>query len=61
MSSLLHSCETWVVYRRHLKILERFHQRCLRSVLEIQWKSHTPDIVARQRAISLCGSNSTQA
>ena len=29
LTCLLYSCETWVVYRRHLKQLERFHQRCL--------------------------------
>ena len=33
LTCLLYSCETWVVYRRHLKQLERFHQRCLRSIL----------------------------
>ena len=33
LACLLYSCETWVVYRRHLKQLERFHQRCLRSSL----------------------------
>ena len=26
LTCLLYSCETWVVYRRHLKQLERFHQ-----------------------------------
>ena len=35
LTCLLYSCETWVVYRRHLKQLERFHQRCLRSILGI--------------------------
>ena len=26
LTCLLYSCETWVVYRRHLKQLERFHR-----------------------------------
>ena len=37
LSSLLYGCETWTVYRRHLKQLERFHQRALRSILGIWW------------------------
>ena len=37
-SSLLHDCETWTVYRRHLKQLKKFHQRVLRSILGIQWQ-----------------------
>ena len=38
LSSLLYGCETWTVYRRHLKQLERFHQRALRSILGIRWQ-----------------------
>ena len=38
LSSLLYGCETWTVCRRHLKQLERFHQRALRSNLEIWWQ-----------------------
>ena len=43
LTCLLYSCETWVVYRRHLKQLERFRLRCLRSILGIHWTTHTPD------------------
>ena len=42
VTCLLYSCETWVIYRRHLKSLERFHQRCLRSILGIHWTTYTP-------------------
>ena len=37
LSSLLFSCETWAVYRRNLKKLERFHQRALHSILGVRW------------------------
>ena len=50
LTCLLYSCETWVVYRRHLKQLERFHQRCLRSILGIHWITHTPDTEVLEKA-----------
>ena len=50
LTYLLYSCETWVVYRRHLKQLERFHQRCLRSILGIHWITHTPDTEVLEKA-----------
>ena len=50
VTCLLYSCETWVVYRRHLKQLERFHQRCLRSILGIHWITHTPDTEVLEKA-----------
>ena len=43
LSSLLYSSETWTVHHRHLKLLERFHQNCLRRVLNVKWQSMTPD------------------
>ena len=36
--TLLYSCETWTLYRKDLKRLERFHQRKLRSILRISWE-----------------------
>ena len=50
LTCLLYSCETWVVCRRHLKHLERFHQSCLRSILGIHWISHTPDTEVLDKA-----------
>ena len=33
ISILLYDCGTWIpVYRRHIKILEAFHMRCLKSI-----------------------------
>ena len=43
LTSLLYSCETWSTYVRHIKTLERFHQKCLRHILKINWQSFTSD------------------
>ena len=37
LSALLYGCESWTLYRRHIKLLEQFHQRCLRSISNIKW------------------------
>ncbi|XP_014784919.1 uncharacterized protein LOC106879754 [Octopus bimaculoides] len=41
---------TWTTYQRHIKALERFHQTCLRRILDIKWKSLTLDTVVLQQA-----------
>ena len=38
ISTLLYACETWVLYRRDTKKLERFHQSKLRQILKIKWQ-----------------------
>ena len=38
LTTLLYSSETWTVYRRHKKILNHFHFRCLRSLLHNPWQ-----------------------
>ena len=55
LSSLLYGCETWTVYRRHLKQLERFHQRTLRSILGIRWQDRATntDVFKRTNCISI--------
>ena len=35
---LLYSAETWVLYRKQIRLLERFHQRCLPSNLGFKWQ-----------------------
>ena len=50
LTVLLYSSETWTTYRGHLKLLERFHQKCLRRILNIKWQSLTPDIEVLSRA-----------
>ena len=34
---LLYRAETWVLYRTQIRLLEWFHQCCLRSILGIKW------------------------
>ena len=50
LTTLLYSSETWTTYRRHIQVLERFHQKCLRRILNIHWQSLTPDTVVLQQA-----------
>ena len=56
-SSLLYGCETWTVYRQHLKQLERFHQRALRSVLGIRWQDRVTnsEVFERRNCIRWTG------
>ena len=38
--------------RGQVNLLERFHQNCIRRILNIEWRSYTPDSVVLQRASS---------
>ena len=38
--TLLYGAETWTLYRRQVRLLERFHQRCLHSILNIKWHDY---------------------
>ena len=38
LTTLLYGCETWVAYRRHVKVLEQFQQRILRAILGVHWQ-----------------------
>ena len=40
ISTLIYGAETWTLYRRQVRLLERFHQRCLRSILNIKWHDY---------------------
>ena len=37
ISILLYGSESWNPYRRHIRMLEAFHIRCLQSILCIRW------------------------
>ena len=52
LTALLYGSETWTTYRRHVKLLDRFHQNCIRRILNIRWMSNTPDTVVLERASS---------
>ena len=55
LSLFLYGCETWTAYRWHLRQLERFHQRALRTILGIQWqdKVTSTEILKRTNCISI--------
>ena len=42
--TLLYGAESWVTYGRHIKSLERFHQRCLRTITKTHWHDYRSDI-----------------
>ena len=37
ISTILYGCETWVPYRRHIRLLESFHIRLLQLILGLRW------------------------
>ena len=52
LTILLYGSETWKTYRQHVNLLERFHQNCIHKILNIEWRSYTPDNVVLERASS---------
>jgi len=50
LRTLLYSCETWTIYRRHEKQLQQFHLRCLRSIFIIRWQDKIPNTVVLEMA-----------
>ena len=50
LPTLLYGSETWVTYSHHLRLLERFHQRCLRSIFNIHWSNYVTNVEVLQQA-----------
>ncbi|XP_069789966.1 uncharacterized protein [Narcine bancroftii] len=50
--TLLFGTESWVLYWHHLQLLERFHQRCLHSILNIHWSDFITNIEVLELAES---------
>ena len=48
--SLLYASETWTVYSHHVKQLNAFHMRCLRTLLHVKWQDKIPDTEVLQRS-----------
>ena len=48
--SLTYGCETWTPYRKHIKMLDAFHLRKLRSICNISWK----DKITNLEVLSRC-------
>lgn len=57
LSSLLYGCETWTLYRRHIKQLEQFHSRSLRMIMNIRWQ----DRITNQDVLDRAGSTSIES
>lgn len=49
LPNILYSSETWCLYRRHIRTLDRFHLKCLRDIMKIQWSDRirNTDILRR--------------
>ena len=50
LSTILYGSETWVTYRSHIRLLERFHQRCLRTILNIHWSDLITNVEVLEQA-----------
>ena len=48
--TLLYGAETRFLYRKQIRLLERFHQRCLRSILGIKWLDYVSTVEVFKRA-----------
>lgn len=57
LTTLLYGTESWVTYRCHLSLLEHFHQRCLRTILNIHWS----DFVTNTEILELAEVTSIEA
>ena len=50
LTTLLYGSESWVTYSHHLRLLERFHQRCLRTILNIHWSDYVTNVEVLEQA-----------
>ena len=46
----LYGAETWVLYRKQIRLLERFHPHCLLSISGIQWQDRVSNEEVLKRA-----------
>ena len=50
LSALPYGCESWTLYRRHIKLLDQFHQRYLRRIMNIKWLNKVTNVKVLQKA-----------
>jgi hypothetical protein len=50
VTALLYAAETWTIYSRHIRKLNKFHFRCLRRILGISWKDRVSNLEVLKRA-----------
>ncbi|KAJ0177149.1 hypothetical protein K1T71_007158 [Dendrolimus kikuchii] len=48
LPNLLYSSETWCAYRRHIRTLDRFHLKCLRTIMKVRWSDRVRNSEASQ-------------
>ncbi|XP_076035734.1 uncharacterized protein LOC143021854 [Oratosquilla oratoria] len=55
LSNILYGRESWTLYSRHLKKIEHFHMRSLRSILNIKWQNRVTnlEVFDREEMISI--------
>ena len=54
ISTRLYGSETWTIYSNQRKLLNSFHLRCLRQILNISWQNKVPN----NDVLSGCSCNS---
>ena len=50
LPTLLYAYETWTVYQRHVKRINRFHLTCLRKIMKIRWQDLIADTEVLEKA-----------
>ena len=50
LTTLQYGSESWVTYWNHFKLLKRFHQRCIRTVLNTHWSDYINNLIVLERA-----------
>ncbi|XP_064091612.1 uncharacterized protein LOC135205178 [Macrobrachium nipponense] len=50
LPTLLYASETWTTYRRHVKALDKFHQRSLRNISRITWDDRRTNVSVLEEA-----------
>ena len=48
--TLLYGAETQFLYRKKIRLLKWFHERCLRSILGIKWLDYVSNVEVFKRA-----------
>ena len=49
VSSLLYGSETWTLYRRQVRLLEKFHMNSLRKILDVTWRDRVSNVEVLRR------------
>ena len=57
LGTLLYGSECWNLYRKHVRRLEQFHLRCLRSIAGIRWQ----DRITIVAVLDKCGITGIEA